>query len=284
MAWYDKYMAIYGKRFNEIPQELFIYIREKLSEVQSPSPMVSIVVIAYNEECRLLACLWSLSELKTKYPIEIIGVNNNSCDKTEDIYKAVGISYYNEKRQSPGFARQCGLEHVRGKYYFCIDSDTLYPTCYVDLMMEKLLDNRVSCVSSFWSFFPDENHSSLALLFYESIRDLFLFIQSIKRPELSVRGMVFAFKVDYAKKVNIRTDIRRGEDGSLALSLKKYGKIAFLYSWKSRPVTGYGTIGDRSLWHSFIDHVKIQMKGISRIFYQKDHYEDSDDNLINSRQ
>ena len=92
--------------------------------------------------------------------------------------------------------------------------------------------------------------------------------------------MVFAFKVDYARQVKIRTDIRRGEDGSLALSLKQYGKIAFLYNRNARPVTGYGTIGRQSLWQSLIDHVKIQGKGITRIFYSTDHYEDSDDNLL----
>ena len=282
MAWYNKYLTIYGKEFSEISQEIISDIRGKLGEIQNNSPLVSIVVIAYNEERRLLACLWSLSDLKSKYPLEIIGVNNNSSDKTEEIFKVVGIPYYNESKQSPGFARQCGLEHVRGKYYFCVDSDTLYPYQYVDLMMEKLLDDKVSCVSSFWSFFPDSNHSSSALFCYESIRDLFLFVQSFKRPELSVRGMVFAFKVDYARKVNIRTDIRRGEDGSLALSLKKYGKIKFLYNKKARPVTGYGTIGNKSLWHSFIDHAKIQMKGITRIFHKTDHYKDSEDNLINN--
>jgi len=109
---------------------------------------------------------------------------------------------------------------------------------------------------------------------------VFLFVQHFKRPELCVRGMVFAFKTDLARKVSIRTDIRRGEDGSLALSLKPYGKIAFLYNRKARPVTGYGTIGSQSLWQSFVQHVKIQGKGLSRIFYKKDHYEDSDDNLM----
>ena len=93
--------------------------------------------------------------------------------------------------------------------------------------------------------------------------------------------MVFAFKTDLARKVKIRTDIRRGEDGSLALSLKPYGKIAFLYNRYARPVTGYGTIGSQSLWQSFVQHVKIQGKGITRIFFKKDHYEDRDDNLVN---
>jgi len=112
------------------------------------------------------------------------------------------------------------------------------------------------------------------------IRDAFLWVQHFKRPELCVRGMVFAFNADYARKVKIRTDIRRGEDGSLALSLKPYGKIAFLYNRNARPVTGYGTIGSQSLWQSFVQHIKIQGRGLSRIFYKKDHYEDSDDNLV----
>ena len=279
-SWYDKYLSIYGKTFEEIPDSVLDEIKGKLAEKQSEEPLISIVVIAYNEEKRLAACLWSLSELQTKYSIEILGVNNNSKDRTEEVYQRLGLPYFNETKQSPGFARQCGLEHAKGKYHFCIDADTFYPPRYVDLMMTKLERPDVSCVSSFWSFFPDEQHSALGLFFFELIRDIFLWVQHFKRPELCVRGMVFAFKTDLARHVKIRTDIRRGEDGSLALSLKPYGKIAFLYNRKARPVTGYGTIGSQSLWQSFVQHIKIQGKGITRIFYKKDYYEDHPDNIV----
>lgn len=278
--WYEKYLSIYGKSLDEIPESVLDKIKYGLSQKQSREPLVSIVVIAYNEEKRLAACLWSLSEFQTDYPIEILGVNNNSKDRTEEVYQRLDLPYFNEHKQSPGFARQCGLDHAKGKYHFCIDADTFYPERYVDLMMRKLTKHRVSCVSSFWSFFPDENHSRLGLFFFEMIRDVFLFVQHFKRPELCVRGMVFAFNADYARQVKIRTDIRRGEDGSLALSLKPYGKIAFVYHRQARPVTGYGTIGSQSLWQSFIQHVKIQGKGLSRIFYKKEYYEDSEDNLV----
>lgn len=282
--WYDKYLTIYGKSYKEIPDELLDRIKGGLAERQSTDPLVSVVVIAYNEETRLAACLWSLSELQTDYPIEILGVNNNSSDDTEGVYQRLGLPYYSESRQSPGFARQCGLDHARGRYHFCIDADTFYPPRYVDLMMTKLSRPDVACVSSFWSFFPDEKHSSFGLFLFELVRDTFLFVQHFKRPELCVRGMVFAFNTDYARQVKIRTDIRRGEDGSLALSLKPFGKIAFVYNRKARPVTGYGTIGSQSLWQSFVQHVKIQGKGITRIFFKKDHYEDSEDNLVKPRQ
>lgn len=278
--WYDKYISIYGKSYYEVPDEIFDEIKTKLAQKQSADPLVSIVVIAYNEEKRLPACLWSLSDLISRYSIEIIGVNNNSNDRTEEVYQRLALPYYTETRQSPGFARKCGLDHAKGKYHFCIDADTFYPPRYVDLMMQKLSRPDVSCVSSFWSFFPDDKHSAFGLFLFELIRDVFLYVQHFKRPELCVRGMVFAFKSDFARKVSIRTDIRRGEDGSLALSLKPYGKIAFLYNRNARPITGYGTIGSQSLWQSFIQHVKIQSKGITRIFYKKAYYEDSEDNLV----
>lgn len=280
MAWYSKYLSIYEKPFSEVPQDIIDQTRERLAAMQSDAPLVSVVVIAYNEAMRLSSCLWSLSELRSSYPLEIIGVNNNSTDETEKVYQAFGVRYYNEQRRSPGFARQCGLDNSRGKYHFFIDADTFYPPLYIDTMMRKLQQPNVSCVGSFWSYYLDNNHSALALWLFELIRDTFLFIQHFKRPELCIRGMVFAFNADYARKEKIRTDIRRGEDGSLALSLKKYGRIAFVRNRKARPVTGYGTLGNGSLLGSLAFRAKVQLKGISRIFFTKDKYEDSEDNLI----
>ena len=280
MAWYEKYLSVYGKPFQEVPRQVVDEARERLAALQSSEPLVSVVMIAYNEARRLSACLWSLSELQTKYPIEILGVNNNSKDETEQVYQAFGIPYYNETKQSPGFARQCGLQHARGKYHFFIDADTLYPPQYVDLMMQKLTQPDVSCVGTLWSFYPDEQHSAFGLFCFETIRDTFLWIQHFKRPELCIRGMTFAFRADYARQVELRTDIRRGEDGSLALELKKFGRIAFLYNRKARPVTGYGTLNEGSLLQSLWNRAKFQLRGIGRIFYKTDHYEDSEENLV----
>ena len=280
MAWYKKYLSIYNKPFDDVPRSTISEIRERLQLLQSDQPLVSVVVIAYNEGQRLAACLWSLSELKTKYPIEILGVNNSSSDNTEEVYKALGVRYFNETKKSPGFARQCGLDNSKGKYHFFIDADTFYPPLYVDTMMQKLIKPGVSCVGSFWSYYPDKHHSALSLTCFEFVRDTFLWIQHFKRPELCIRGMVFAFNADFARKEKIRTDIRRGEDGSLALSLKKYGRIAFVHNRKARPVTGYGTLGNGSLIQNLTYRAKVQLKGISRIFFKTDHYDDAEENII----
>jgi hypothetical protein len=175
------------------------------------------------------------------------------------------------------------LQHAKGKYYFDVDSDTIYPPKYFEIMLDHLTKPGVACASATWGYFPDENHSKLGLKIYEMTRDLFLWIQHFKRPELSVRGLVFAYNADYGRKEEYRVDIIRGEDGSMALSLKKYGKIKFVRDRRCRAITGYGTIGNQSMWQSFVEHVKIQGKGLSRIFFKKDHYEDSDDNLINKK-
>ena len=62
-TWYDKYMSVYDKPFNEVPEDVFTGIRERFARLQSTDPLASIVIIAYNEEKHLPACLWSLSEI-----------------------------------------------------------------------------------------------------------------------------------------------------------------------------------------------------------------------------
>lgn len=280
MEWYDKYQGIYGKAFSEVPQEIIVETRVRLAALQSDNPIASIVVIAYNEETHLQACLWALSEIKCKYPVEIIGVDNDSKDRTAEIFEKSGIPYYTEYQHSCGYARRCGLQHSRGKYYFDVDSDTIYPPRYYELMLEQLMKPGVVAVSATWSYFPDSNHGKLGLRMFEMCRDLFLWIQHFKRPELSVRGLVFAYNTDFGRKEEYRVDIIRGEDGSMALALKKYGKIKFVYDRRCRAITGYGTIGTQSLWQSFIDHVKIQGKGIGRIFHKTDRYVDTEDNMV----
>jgi glycosyltransferase involved in cell wall biosynthesis len=278
--WYDKYQAIYGKPFSEVPQHVIDETRTGLARLQSDEPLASIVVIAYNEETHLQACLWALSEIRCKYPVEIIGVDNDSKDRTAEVFRQSGIPFYTEYQHSCGYARRCGLQHSRGKYYFDVDSDTIYPPLYYELMLEQLMKPGVSCVSATWSYFPDENHSKLSLALFETVRDLFLWVQHFKRPELSVRGLVFAYNADYGRKEPYRVDIIRGEDGSMALALKKYGKIRFVRDRRCRAITGYGTLNDESIWQSLWKRIKIQGRGITRIFFKKDHYEDSPDNLV----
>lgn len=281
MTWYKKYLSVYEKPFNEVPQEVIDQVRDNIGKLQSEHPLISVVVIAYNEEKHLLANLWSLSESLCKYPMEIIGVDNESSDRTAEIYQTTGVPYYIETKHSCGYARRCGLEHAKGKYYICIDSDTLYPPKYVETLVKKLEKPGVVAVSSLWSYIPDKQHPWLGVKLYEFTRDVYLFLQSFKRPELSVRGLVFAYRTEYGRQVGYRVDIKRGEDGSMAHGLKNYGKIRFIRQRKARAVTGYGTVGtDGSFFNSFKVRVIKVLKNMGTFFTKKEAYKDEKSNLI----
>lgn len=262
--WYSKYLTVFNKQPKEVPSNILSEIRMKLEQRLSAAPLVSIVAIAHNEEKHLVSCLWSLVENECKYPIEILVVNNNSTDNTEQLLTQLGVPYFNEFQKGPGYARQCGLNHAKGKYHLCIDADTLYPPYYIETHIKELMKPGIACTFSLWSFMPDKTHSRFSLWIYESLRDVYLRIQAIKRPELCVRGMTFGFKTELGRKIGFRTDIIRGEDGSLALAMKPYGKLKFLTSSKARALTSNGTLNaDGSLFKSFIVRLGKAIKGIS---------------------
>ena len=60
MAWYSKYIDLYEKELKVIPEDTIAEIRLNLAKIQSNDPVVTVSVIAYNEEKHLLSCLWSL--------------------------------------------------------------------------------------------------------------------------------------------------------------------------------------------------------------------------------
>lgn len=282
MKWYSKYLQVYEKQFASAPSEVINSVKEKLRLLaKNNHPLASVILICHNEETRLLSCLWSLCDNECDFPIEILAVNNNSSDRTEEVMQQLGVTYFNETKKGPGYARQCGLNQAKGKYHICIDTDTIYPPHYIATHIEQLMKPGVACTFSLWSFIPDERHSAIGLWWYEALRDMHLRIQTLQRPELCVRGMTFGFNTELGRQFGFRTDILRGEDGSLALAMKPYGKLIFIRSKKARVMTGYGTLNkDGSLFNNFKVRLVKAIKGLNGIFTKKSEYKDEESNLI----
>ena len=116
---------------------------------------------------------------------------------------------------------------------------------------------------------------------YELFRDIFIRIQAINRPELSVRGLAFGYETANAKREGYRVEILRGEDGSMALSMKKYGKIKFVYDRRCRVITGYGSLKEKSLLTAIWNRFKFY--GVSKLLYKTDHYKDAEDNFLKTK-
>lgn len=282
MKWYTKYLSVYEKPIDTIPSTIIDDVAKKVHAKQSDKPLVSVVLIAHNEESHLLSCVWSLSENVCKYPIEIIGVDNDSTDRTGSLLNKLGVITLTEKRKSPGYARQCGLEHAKGKYHICIDSDTMYPPQYIERLTNELEKENVSTVMSLWSFLPDSVHSKFSLYIYEFLRDIHLSLLYRKRPELVARGMVLGFRTEEARRFGFRVNIIRGEDGSLVMNLKHLGKVVFLKNRKARAITSNNTLDkDGSLFNAFWIRIKKVIKDPGRYLHtSKGPYKDREDNLI----
>ena len=285
MAWYSKYLNAFERPYQEVSKEIKREIADKMRSFrQDATPLCSVVAIAHNEEKHILGCLWSLVDNVCDFPVEIIVVSNNSTDATEQLLDEVGVLWYSEVEKGPGFARQCGVKHARGKYHICIDSDTLYPPHYVATHVKFLAKPNIVCTYGLWSFLPDAYHSKTGLFFYELLRDFYLSLQNINRPELCVRGMVLAFHTNFGREVGYKTNILRGEDGMMALGLKRYGKLRLLKSRKARAVTCNNTLDGggnliRNAWFRF----RKGIRGIGLLFTTQSKYEDRDYNVIKKK-
>ena len=137
--------------FDQIPASVFNEINERLDKIQSENPLVSIIISAWNEEVDILKTVGSLSKLKRTIPFEIIVVNNNSTDKTQDTLDKLHLKSYFQPIQGWGPGRQMGMENASGKYILLGDSDCIYPDCWVDNMMKGFTNKRgCKCI---WAIF-----------------------------------------------------------------------------------------------------------------------------------
>jgi glycosyltransferase involved in cell wall biosynthesis len=270
MKWYQKYLSTYNKPFNSIHKSIKEEIKSNLAAICGQNPLASLVIIAYNEEQRITSCIWSLSCQLCNFPIEIICIDNNSTDETAQIANIFGVKCFKENKPGPGYARDRGLKEAKGKYYICIDADTIYPPDYVEIMVKKLRKNCVIAVSSSYGFIPLDGYRRNYMVFYELLRDIYHLFLSIKSPELCVRGSVFAHYTAEALEIGYRGDLKRGEDGMMALELMKKGRLIFVRARRARAMTSPLSLEkDGDFFYGFRKRVISSAKRLFRGLFKK---------------
>lgn len=265
-SWLNKEI-LYKTKVEEINESLFSSINSRLSSLVSDKPIVSIVIAAYNEEVNIIRCLDSLANAKTKYPIEIVVVDNNSSDRTAEVIRKFNVTYAFQKIQGCGIARQLGQETAKGKYILTADADTLYPPKWIDKLMEKLEKPGVVCVYGRYSFISDDKTPRWKLTIYETLSDIMCLVKSYKRPYLNALGMTMGYIKELGLKVGFVEEHIRGEDGRLAFDLMKYGKIKGIMSSKARVWTITRTISqDGRLRDALWKRVVMALANIEHMF------------------
>jgi glycosyltransferase involved in cell wall biosynthesis len=241
--WVQENLLSY-QSFKDIPDSIFNEIKARFDIInnQSEKPYLTIAMIAWNEEKNILSNLNSLSKLKCNKPFEVLVVNNNSTDNTQEILNRCGVKSILETQQGYGFARQAGINMARGVYFLTGDADSIYPINWPNEMLKIAEKEGVVGAYGMCSFLPNAKRSRFSFAIYELMKDVIVKARAVNRPELNVMGMTFCFKTDLAKTIGFPTDNRRGEDGRMAWAMKKYGQLVLVSSSKSRVWTITRTI------------------------------------------
>lgn len=212
-------------------------IRENLKRFSPINPDITVIIPAYNEEDSILRTLSSLSKTITNLSVEILVVNNNSSDKTQELIELVGVTHIIEYKQGVKNARNAGLKAARGSIIMNADADSVYSPYWVNILSKPLLeDPEVACAYGRFAFLPDSSASRLPYFVYETAGDVYKrLIQRNKEEAMYAYGCSTAYRKLQGLEVDgYEHPPGANEDGYLALKLKtKFGRLKRISSVRS---------------------------------------------------
>lgn len=222
--WIDAQL-LSASSLEDLPDSIYYEINKYLGVLQQTTPLVSVVLPAYNEEVNIVRALYSLSRNVVPFPVEIVVVNNNSADRTAEVLKRLNVVTVFQPKQGCGPARQLGQEVARGKYILTADADCLYPPDWIRKMTETLRGENVSCVYGRYSFIGSADKPRWKFFVYELLRDCYAEFRHIKRPFMNALGMSMGYVRDYGIRVGFIDRNIRGEDGRMCFALMQHGRV-----------------------------------------------------------
>ncbi|MBA3828331.1 MAG: glycosyltransferase [Taibaiella sp.] len=264
-----------NKKFDDLTPAELDELKERISHFKEEQPEVSVVIPAWNEENNIYRALSSISANKTKYKVEIVVINNNSTDRTQEVLDTIGVRNYLQPIQGTPHARQLGLEKARGKYHLCADSDTFYPPTWIDTMVAPMKnDETIKGVYGRYSFIPPEGQGRFGLWFYEKISGILIRIRKRKREFMNFLGFNMGFvtetgrttggfKVSQVRKFDNAAGseyfVDEAEDGTMAVNLQKKGRLKLVTNNGARVFTSPRRLMyDGGIWKAFKNRIKGQ--------------------------
>jgi glycosyltransferase involved in cell wall biosynthesis len=265
-TWVEKYQHQF-ERYEDIPARTFDEINARLDRLQQGTPVVTILIAAWNEEINILNCISSLSANKTQVPVEFIVVNNNSKDRTQETLDRLHIRSFFQEIQGCGPARQMGQEQARGEYILLADADCIYPETWIDDMLKELSKPGIVCVYGRYSFIPAPGFPRWKLFLLEKLKDVMAEIRHWKRPYLNAFGISMGYVKAYGLQAGYIMHNTRGDDGRLCFDLMQYGKVRQVKTNRTRAWTGPRTLQrDGSFNQALKVRIKIELSQITKLF------------------
>jgi glycosyltransferase involved in cell wall biosynthesis len=267
--WID-YKQLEWRRQEDVPASIFEEINTRLDKLLGgQQPIVSVVIPAWNEGTNIVRTLYSLSQSKVLFPVEIVVVNNNSTDETGELISRFHVKSIFEKNIGCGSARQAGQVAASGKYILMGDADVFYPSAWIDGMTRKLRQPGVSCVYGRYSFLGTATKRRWQLFLYESARDVLVEVRHIHRPFMNSLGMTMGYVKEYGLKARFVNKKIRGEDGRMCYDLMSYGKVVQLRGRKYRVWTMPRLLDkEKNLFDSLMARIAIEISRFPKYFYR----------------
>jgi len=206
-------------------------VRMRVKNLLKGEPEVSVCIPAYNEEESIIQTLSSLSDNITTRSVEIIVVDNNSKDATNQLATAAGVNCVRETTQGITPARNRGIKEARGKFILNADADSIYPPDWIEEMVRPLAKNDTDVALTYgrFSFIPVGSTGRSTYFFYEYMAEFTRWInKKFKEEAVNVYGFNSGFRRLQGLDVDsFNHPAGTNEDGFLAMKLrnKGFGKL-----------------------------------------------------------
>lgn len=120
--------------------------------------MVSFIIPAFNSERTLPLCLESIQALEyPKNKVEIIVVDNGSCDMTRDIALKFTEKVLEDPRATIGKLRNIGTKDAIGSFFAFVDSDIVLPKCWLKVALKSFEDRTIGMLGTHTYQVPDND-------------------------------------------------------------------------------------------------------------------------------
>lgn len=271
--WVRKHQFL-NKKFSDLEAAELADLKSRLSQFQPSNPEISIVIPAWNEGDQIFRTLSSLADMAIDKATEIIVINNNSTDHTQEVLNRLGVITYFQPLQGIAHARQMGLEKAQGRYHLCADADTFYPPEWAAAMVGPMQqDHRIAGVYGRYSFLPPNGSQRWPLWIYEKITGILIRIRRRKREHINFLGfnmgfvsetgrITGGFNVSQPRQFNnlagIEGFVDESEDGRMAVNLMTRGRLKLITDSRARVFTSSRRLlAEGGILQSFINRVRV---------------------------
>lgn len=185
---------------------------------------ISVVIPAYNEEDWIELSLESLQNQEYEAEYEIIVVDKNSDDNTQEIAKEYGARVINEPEGGVSQARQTGFKAAQYPIIASTDADTIVPKDWLATINETFQEPNVVGAYGSCTFYDSSlYHNFLAKYGFSG----FLRLNSLIGKPLFIGFNMAVSKEAFDQTRGFDSEIKSAEDVDLSQRVKSEGKIVY---------------------------------------------------------